>query len=260
MRASPPGRHRSEPRAPWRWAAFGLLAGLGLALIQLAPARWLQELVAQGGRLQLIDPSGTIWSGSARLLLLAGPGSRDRALLPGRLQWHLQWGGGGLQARVQALCCMSEPMQWTLSLKGGAPSLSLADHRSVWPAAPLSGLGTPLNTLRPDGSIHLQTRGLHWSGHWQGQASIEVRHLASALSPLKPMGSYRIDFHGGTEPLLKLSTLEGALQLQGQGRWQAGRLRFEGLASAAAGSEEQLETVLNILGRRQGRQSILSLG
>lgn len=258
MRTSAP--IRPQVLAPWGWALIGLLLGLGLALIQLAPARWLQALNGPSGRLQLIDPTGTLWSGSARLLLLAGPGSRDHALLPGRIQWRLQWAGGALQAQVHALCCMSEPMKWKLGLEGGTLSLSLADHRSVWPAAPLSGLGTPLNTLRPDGSIHLQTQDLRWTGRWEGRASTEIRHLVSALSPLKPMGSYRIDFLGGAEPSLELSTLEGALQLQGRGRWQAGRLRFEGLASASPGSEDRLETVLNIIGRRQGRQSLLSLG
>ena len=57
--------------------------------------------------------------------------------------------------------------------------------------------------------------------------------MSSRLSTLSPMGSYRLTLHGGPSPSLELSTLEGSLQLSGQGQWVAQRLRFSGVASAA---------------------------
>jgi general secretion pathway protein N len=78
------------------------------------------------------------------------------------------------------------------------------------------------------------------------------------------MGSYRVQIRGtpqGTAtPDLQLSTLQGPLQLQGQGQWVGSRLRFSGEASAEAGSEAALSNLLNIIGRRQGERSLLSLG
>ena len=57
-----------------------------------------------------------------------------------------------------------------------------------------------------------------------------------------------------------LTTTSGALQLSGNGQFAAGRLRFRGQASAAPGSEAALNNLLNIIGRRQGAQSVISIG
>ena len=65
---------------------------------------------------------------------------------------------------------------------------------------------------------------------------------------------------GSPTPELKLSTLQGPLQLTGQGQWVGARLRFTGEASADEGSESALSNLLNIIGRRQGARSLLSLG
>jgi general secretion pathway protein N len=54
--------------------------------------------------------------------------------------------------------------------------------------------------------------------------------------------------------------LSGALQLKGQGQWLGERLRFTGEASAAEGQDAVLSNLLNIIGRRDGTRSLLSLG
>ena len=74
------------------------------------------------------------------------------------------------------------------------------------------------------------------------------------------MGSYRIALQGGPSPSLELRTLEGSLQLSGQGQWVGRRLRFNGVASAAPDRVEALSNLLNILGRRDGARSIISVG
>jgi len=48
--------------------------------------------------------------------------------------------------------------------------------------------------------------------------------------------------------------------LQGQGQWIGSRLRFSGEARADEGAEAALSNLLNIIGRRQGARSLLSLG
>ena len=84
--------------------------------------------------------------------------------------------------------------------------------------------------------------------------------LSSSLSTLRPLGSYRLLLSGGDQPTLDLRTLQGSLQLQGMGRWTAGHLRFVGEARADAAHEAELSNLLNIMGRRDGARSVITLG
>ncbi|MBM3363610.1 MAG: type II secretion system protein N [Betaproteobacteria bacterium] len=253
----------SSSRADWGWAVLGLVVGLVGTVVYQAPARWLSPLVARSGYLQLFDTQGTLWSGSGRLLLTAGAGSRDKAALPDRIEWRWSMSGDGILLDLNARCCMVEPLRLSLTLSGGKPKASLSDQHSIWPAEPLAGLGTPMNTLKPSGSLHLRTQGIHWLGTdrtWHGRASLEARHVASTLSSVKPLGQYRIDWVGGPAPSLQLSTLDGPLMLQAEGRWQAGRLRLTGQASSTPEMEPILGPILNLIGRREGTRSLLSIG
>lgn len=255
------------PAAPWSWAWSGLALGVMLALLLFAPARWLASGVAlaSAGRVLLDDASGTVWNGSARLLLAGGGGSNDIAALPGRIDWRLRPAWGGIDAVLSASCCTAQPLPLQARMRWGGAQLRIGDQRSQWPAAVLAGLGTPWNTLQVDGELQLVTRGL--SVEWiegrlavAGRAELTASRLSSRLSTLKPMGSYRITLTGGTPSTLQLDTLEGALQLTGSGQWVGSRLRFSGTASAAPEREAALSNLLNIIGRRSGARSIITIG
>jgi general secretion pathway protein N len=104
---------------------------------------------------------------------------------------------------------------------------------------------------------------LRWSGPklmLAGRATLDATDLSSSLSTLKPMGSYRLALEGGPAPTLLLTTREGSLQLSGSGRWSGTSLRFDGEASAAPGREDVLSNLLNIIGRRDGARSLITLG
>lgn len=251
------------------WA--GLLVGALLALVFLAPAAWLARGVAQASRGQVIlaEPRGTLWQGSAELLLSGGSGSQDLMRLPERLHWTLspQWSSIGLDLKLRADCCTPVPLEFMLRRAAPGWQLQLADGASpsVWPTALLAGLGTPWNTLQPSGSLHLAPRQLQarWThGQWQlsGQAVLELRQFTSGLSTLQPLGSYRLRVQGGSPVQLALDTLEGGLRLSGSGQWSGTRLRFVGEASAEAGLEPVLDNFLNVVGRRNGPRSIITLG
>jgi general secretion pathway protein N len=144
----------------------------------------------------------------------------------------------------------------------------VAGFQSQWPTELLSGLGTPWNTLRLEGQLQLQSPGLdlQWAAgrsRVQGALTIEALDMASRLSTLRPLGSYRIALNaaaGSDSATVALQTLRGELQLQGDGQWVGGRLRFRGEASAAPGRETALANLLNIIGRRQGARSLLNIG
>lgn len=93
-----------------------------------------------------------------------------------------------------------------------------------------------------------------------GQVQLDALALSSRLSTLKPMGSYRLVLQGASVPTLTLQTLEGALQLSGSGQWVGQRLRFSGEARAAPEREAALSNLLNIIGRRSGARSLITLG
>jgi len=95
------------------------------------------------------------------------------------------------------------------------------------------------------------------------QAQLDALGMSTRLSTLRPMGSYRLVLQGGRHgeaPTLQLSTLDGALLLSGSGQWVGQRLRFTGEARAAPEREAALANLLNIIGRRSGARSIITLG
>lgn len=251
--------------AAWGWS--GALFGALLALILFAPARWLASAVhdSTGQRIVLAEPRGTVWQGSARLLLTGGAGSQDRAALPGRVQWALRPALSGLRLSLLAPCCTAEALQLHATPMPNGLRLALADAQSQWPAGLLAGLGTPWNTLQPSGQLWLQSQAL--SAEWNagrlvvaGSAVLEARDVGSRLSTLRPMGSYRLTLRGGPSVGVTLETLEGSLQLSGSGQWVGSRLRFSGEARAAPEREAALANFLNIIGRRSGARSIITLG
>jgi general secretion pathway protein N len=147
----------------------------------------------------------------------------------------------------------------------GGARLVLADSPSQFPARVLSGLGTPWNTVQPDGDLTLSTQGLTlaWSAGRlvvAGHAQLDAARMSSRLSTLKPMGSYRITVQGGPTATLQLATLEGSLQLSGSGQWVGGTFRFDGVASAAPAHQDALANLLNIIGRRDGARAIIKVG
>jgi general secretion pathway protein N len=248
-------------------------AGLGLlaATLVFAPAHWLAQGLEQasGARVQLVAPQGTVWRGSAQLVLGAGLGSRAPTALPGRIQWQLHPNFGGLTLVLRADCCLSQDWVWAARPAWNGVRVSLSDlpaaQPSRWPSALLAGLGTPWNTLQLQGDLALssQALALQWlAGAWQltGQAQLDAREMASSLSTLKPIGSYRLTLEGGNAPTLRLATLDGPLQLRGVGHWVHGQLQFDGEASATPERSEALANLLSIIGRREGARSIIKVG
>ena len=259
-----------------RWAVVGALLGAFVALVAFAPAAWLAGTVqdATAGRLLLADARGTVWNGSAVMVLTGGAGSRDASALPGRLQWTLGLDGAALALRARQLCCISGELTLRVTpglgrLRLELPSATGANTQlGQWPAAWLVGLGTPWNTLQPAGTLALSSSGFaaeSVQGRWifSGRLELELRNLSSSLSTLEELGSYRLSLQGderGDAAQVQLSTRSGALQLAGSGQWAASKLRFNGQASAAPGSESALGNLLNIIGRRQGALSLISIG
>ena len=52
----------------------------------------------------LDDADGTIWNGSAQLVLTGGAGSTDAIALPTRVEWRLRPRWDGVAATLQSPC------------------------------------------------------------------------------------------------------------------------------------------------------------
>ncbi len=257
-----------------RWAIGGALAGTLLAAIVYAPASWLAGALFRlsDERLLLADATGSVWTGQAVLVLAGGPGSRDASALPGRLRWKLRPSWRGLKLRARQDCCLNGELK--LELRPALSGFTLLlparpDGIGRWPARWLGGIGTPFNTLQLGGTLQLALPGpltlqvVEGRTRLSGSVDLTLQGISSRISPLDQLGSYKLlvrgdEGSGGAQ--LNLQTLDGALRLTGDGQWTGARLRFRGQAEAAPGQESALANLLNIIGRRQGALSVISIG
>ena len=260
--------------AALRWAIGGAVVGMVAALVLFAPAAWLAGSVASatGQRLLLSDARGTVWSGSAVAVLTGGEGSRDASSLPGRIGWTLRPRGLGLELQLQHACCLNGTVALKIKPGFGRTEYTLVPPSGwvgQWPAALLGGLGTPWNTMQLGGSVRFESPSLRVEsvqGRWivDGRADFNVLEASSRLSTLESLGSYRMSISGDVAnpglSLLTLSTSSGPLQLSGNGTWGPAGVRFRGEARAAAIEEATLSNLLNIIGRRDGARSVISIG
>ena len=97
-----------------------------------------------------------------------------------------------------------------------------------------------------------------------GKAELEMIGVASRLSTLETLGSYRMSLTGDAAnpgiSNLSLTTQQGALQLTGSGTAGPAGVRFRGEARATVTEEAALSNLLNIIGRRDGARSVISIG
>ena len=287
-----------------KWSIAGALMGACFALITQAPATWLANVISNASqhRFVLQNAQGTVWRGSAIALLADGnqhatvtrqspsqpllqaypsgkPSSKTSSIspntigmpLPSRLSWDFSSGfDTGLmrlvvRAQIKSECCTPEPLQLAASIGWQGIRIDVANQQSQWPAHWLIGLGSPWNTVQPEGSMQLRTENLVWQSNAgapkiKGLAELTLSQLATPLSTLRPLGTYLLRLQGGDTMAVTLATIEGGLQLSGNGQWANGRLRFKGEARAQPAFEAALSNLLNILGQRQGAISIMELG
>ena len=228
-----------------------------LTLAMFFPASWMGALVEKqsGGRLTLGDAQGTLWRGSAFVGGAAGGNGPVTPLLPGRFSWRLSPLAlvGVVDLRLENAEALAQPVDF----KGSWKQWQLSPSALLLPAEGLSGLGAPLNTLAPSGTMRLSWTNLELVADngvvaVNGRTTLELSDMSSRMSPLRPLGSYllALDWHG-QRAQLTLSSLKGPLLLSGAGSLDQGRFQFSGQAEAADGYEDTLANLLNLLGQRR---------
>jgi general secretion pathway protein N len=144
-----------------------------------------------------------------------------------------------------------------IGLDGHALRLHAGDAHI--PAALLSVLGAPFNTVRPGGTLQVRWDDLSIERDAiEGSVQVDWLDAQSALSPVAPLGNYRMTALGrGRHGEAKLTTLKGPLLLEGAGSVENGRIRFNATASAQPEMRASLSGLIAVLGRRTGDQAVL---
>ena len=230
--------------------ALLLLLTVALTTVIRAPAGWVGQWVEARTPFRLIDARGTVWRGSA---LLGVSDGRQTTLTPGRLEWKVD-------SRLSIW--ISHPwLRSPVEVSVAPQKKGFAKGAARVPAAMLAAAGAPFNTLRPTGILEITwTDGVLGSAGLAGELQIDWREAQSALSTVAPLGTYRLHLTGaGQRAILELETLSGPLRMQGNGTWEAGRVRFNGVATAEPGMQGALNGLLGLLGRRSGDKVLLAI-
>lgn len=244
-----------------------LTAALSVSLAS-APATWIDKLFSlqTAGRLRLAEAQGNVWRGSGRLVWADIGDSAEPRLslsgvaLPGRVRWQLSPLAlllGMIEASVHV-----DGMTQPVAVQGTLAGLRIGNGRLDLPRMELSALGSPWNTVRPAGAISVAWSNVAISPQrFEGLVTIELRSVASALSAVRPLGSYRIDLRGeGSRAQLSMSTIDGALTISGSGQVGPTGMGFTAQAQPARAGDERLQGLLGLLGVRQGDSTVIRIG
>jgi general secretion pathway protein N len=233
-------------------ALFVMVISVAGTLLAMMPAAWIvpQFSKATGGHVNLVDPAGSLWSGSATLMLAAGTDGAGATLLPGRIEWTTAF-LPLFTGRVHMTMRQTDAMPDAVTVDATTRGATVTAGQIAVPATLLAGLGAPFNTLDFDGSVRLSwTEFRLLNRNTYGQVVVTLDDMASRVSRVKPLGSYRVALQAqGASATIDLSTSKGPLMLTGNGAISQESTSFQGTATAAPDQRENLAGLLNLLGR-----------
>ncbi|MGI9025626.1 MAG: type II secretion system protein N [Burkholderiaceae bacterium] len=268
----------------WTWRVVAIVVGLVVMIavvVATAPANWLAHFLAARtqGRVLLADARGTIWSGNAVLALGSSTvvennepqnEARDategstRLALPGRVRWTLQI--VRTLAPVLHLTHDGVLLQ-PVEVRYANGDLAIAAGAAVLPTSMLRLAGTPLNTLRPEGRSEVRwgaTR-IDARGRLIGAGTVRIGDLALAVSPVKPLGDYRVTWASDANGLTwQIATEQGPLELKGAGSVAGRRVQMRVTAKPAADAPAavvaRLKSLLDTIGTHGGTEAVMEMG
>ncbi|SPB14251.1 general secretory pathway protein N [Caballeronia novacaledonica] len=233
-------------------ALFVIVISVAGTLLAMMPAAWIvpQFSKATGGHVNLVDPAGSLWSGSATLMLAAGTDGAGATLLPGRIEWTTSF-LPLFTGRVHMTMRQTDAMPDAVTVDANTRGATVTAGQIAVPATLLAGLGAPFNTLDFDGNVRLSWTDFRLlNRNTYGQVVVTLDDMASRVSRVKPLGSYRVALQAqGASATIDLSTSKGPLMLTGNGAISQESTSFQGTATAAPDQRENLAGLLNLLGR-----------
>jgi len=246
-------------RSPYRlgWLTCFVIFGCGLGLIAANfPLHWLTSIVASESscRVSISQPAGTIWAGSTQLGFsdvksTGSQGCQRPQAKSERFSWESQCSVLERQCKWMIQYPNAErPLELTVKRHAFNLSSNQIELSPQW----LDVLGGPWRSLHLRGKLIIRWTDLTWDSSRKGLVEVEFVDVTSPISPVKPLGSYRLTFQLNQVISIELSTIEGVLHLAGKGSLELGRLSFQGDAMARPESLESLIGLLSIVGKKDG--------
>jgi len=235
------------------WLTLPATAAVLLLMAVLAPATWVDRALqdASQGTLGLGSPRGTLWQGGGELQAIL-PAGETVTLAP--IAWTLSV-AELLQGRLHYSVLSERDGKPVLDFTLQSGASAIHDARLDLPAPLLGAVSPTLREAGLGGRIAVRANGLSFDGrHGSGKAELIWSDAASSLTPVRPLGNYRLELTGQEGGVaFRLSTLDGVLALAGEGVWLPGQqVTFKGTANPAAEKLQDLAPLLRILGRETG--------
>jgi len=248
-----------------RWSlyvVFGVVFYLLFIIIEM-PASWFAWGMYKYSRGSIrLDPiAGSLWHGNGRVVVYYPPTTPHDL---GNVQWRINplWlFAGKLQSNWRA---ESPEIHVNTTLRLGAGGVTLLDTDAALPAQAAAAFYPAASLISPQGQLRIQIPKLTLDRNGiTGGGDIQWQNAGSSLTTVQPLGNYRLEIAAtGKTAALKLSTLQGALDLSGQGQWQiqTGQILLTGNATPRERAGE-LEPLLQLIGADTGngkRQLMIS--
>lgn len=234
-----------------RHVAFGALA-FAAGLVWLLPATLLDRRISNvtSGAIRVAAAEGTVWSGQGYIDL-----RRDgkptgysryvswrfipRSVFQGQLEFAFRLNHSGKDIPVVF----------------GLSGIELRDVSIDLPAISLEMAMPEILPLGLGGDLSLNLAEVVLNGNQStGRGRIEWRNVASAMTAVAPLGHYQIDIVGELMTRkVAVRTLEGPLQINGEGEWPAGTPPvFRGNARVPPELQQQLAPMLRLIAAEKG--------
>ena len=221
-----------------------------LVLVATAPATLFEKILTAQPGLTLEHLAGSLWHGTAEKLSMS---TRVGTVQISALQWDMQWRylfRGDIALKFEMADAVG-----SLTVARGFGGFRLVQVDLALPAEELAQILPQLGLWQPGGEVQFKTEEFVLAATAPSAALLIWRNATLNLSPLQPLGDYRLQLRKETNGTInaQLQTLAGKLQLAGAGAYskQAG-LQFNGSASARRTDISELQALLALLGKDRG--------
>ncbi len=244
-------------RKPFKLGKYGfltLIVCLFITFIWQFPIGFISPQIEKMShcKVGLYQAQGTIWKGSSGISLseLAQDGGcKVPFAVTERIYWttSCQPLSGQCETSV-SMSRMTQAIQINFHLK----DIQIKNNQIQLPANLLEGLGSPWNSLHPQGILDIHWNDLTFSKNTDGMISVKALNLSSSISKITPLGSYELKVNLNSPMSANLITLNGPLILNGQGQLNNQALHFEGTASSTPEAKNSLTGLLSVIGIKNG--------
>jgi len=224
------------------------LACFLVAVAWQAPATWADVFIQRlsMGSMALVGAEGSLWSGTGTLAVPEPSTGRFTPFMQVRWAWQPAW-------------LLRGQFRWQFSSGGAAPAAIALTPRGA--EIELLQITMPARYAleriphaighagwRGDLTLFVQRWQCNWRSVCTGDVNLQWFGVASDLFPMRQFGDYQLNIHAQDGNMdLQLATLRGAIQLQAQGKIQAGG--HVDLAGNIQGEPAFVDRLPNIAGK-----------